>query len=242
MAVNYDVGDWPISIFAVDLDADGDNDLAISNHQSNNISILRNNGDGTFQTAVDYGVGVWPNSVYAVDLDGDFDNDLTVDNGGSDDVSVLLNNGDGTFQTAINYGCRGSSSLFAVDLDGDGDSDLAVTNSELDSFSILINRSITTGAVESTETPSPKKFRISQNFPNPFNATTTIQYSLSEPSQVTLDIYDILGRKIQTLINIEQSAGYHQAIWNAGEYSSGIYLFRIEAGAFSKAKKMILLK
>jgi len=144
-AVNYGAGDGASSVFAVDLDGDGDNDLAVANWYSDNVSVLLNNGDGTFQAAVNYGAGDNPYSVFAVDLDGDGDNDLAVANRGSNNVSVLLNNGDGTFQAAVNYGAGdGASSVFAVDLDGDGDNDLAVPNPGSDNVSVLINLSITT--------------------------------------------------------------------------------------------------
>ncbi len=132
--IDYRAGDHPASVFAVDLNGDGDNDLAVANYYSANVSVHLNNGDGTFQEAVNYAAwyGSW--SVFAVDLDGDGDNDLAVANGGSypdysGTVSILLNNGDGTFQAAVNYGAGDNPhSVFAVDLDGDGDNDLAVAN------------------------------------------------------------------------------------------------------------------
>jgi len=78
--VDYGAGDYPYSVFAVDLDGDGDNDLTVANRESDNVSVLLNNGDGTFQAAVNYGAGDQPYSVFAVDLDGDGDNDLAVAN------------------------------------------------------------------------------------------------------------------------------------------------------------------
>jgi hypothetical protein len=80
------------------------------------------------------------------------------------------------------------------------------------------------------------------SFPNPFNATTLIRYTLPEPSDVTINIFDILGRKIETLLDGEQPAGYHQIVWDAGKRSSGLYFYRIQAGEYSDTKKMILLK
>ncbi|MCP4581343.1 MAG: T9SS type A sorting domain-containing protein [candidate division Zixibacteria bacterium] len=88
----------------------------------------------------------------------------------------------------------------------------------------------------------PRTYQLVQNYPNPFNASTTIKYDLPLTSEVTIDIYDILGRKIGTLVNDTQQAGYHQATWNAGDVSSGIYFYRIQAGDFTESKSMLLLK
>jgi hypothetical protein len=133
-AVNYSTGTYPVSLFAVDLDGDGDNDLAVANEgifsSPGNISIFKNNGDGTFQARVNYDAGGYPMAVFAADLDSDGDNDLAVANYGSNNVSILSNNGDGTFLSAVNYGSGGTNpySVFAADLDSDGDKDLAVAN------------------------------------------------------------------------------------------------------------------
>jgi hypothetical protein len=83
---------------------------------------------------------------------------------------------------------------------------------------------------------------LSQNYPNPFNPVTTIEYYLPEPSAVTLDIYDILGRKIETVVNGNQAAGHHTVFWNAIRNPSGVYFYRLKAGDFSLSKKMLLLK
>ncbi|HWR82567.1 MAG TPA: FG-GAP-like repeat-containing protein [Candidatus Deferrimicrobium sp.] len=139
-AVNYAAGDRPFSVFAADLDGDSDYDLAVANAESNNVSILKNNGNGTFQTAVNYGAGGTPFSVFAADLDGDSDYDLAVANVNWDNVSILKNNGNGTFAAAGNYGAGDKAySVFAADLDGDSDYDLAVANYRSDNVSILKN-------------------------------------------------------------------------------------------------------
>jgi hypothetical protein len=126
-AANYSAGEYPRSIFCADLDGDGDLDLAVANLGSTNVSILKNNGDGTFQPKVDYAAGSGPHSVFCADLDGDGYLDLAVANGSS--VSILKNNGDGTFQPKVDYPAGdGPYSVFCADLDGDDDLDLAVAN------------------------------------------------------------------------------------------------------------------
>jgi len=138
-AVNYVAGGQPHSVFSADLDGDGDLDLAVANYLSNNVSILKNNGDGTYQSAVNYGAGGWSTSVFCADLDGDGDLDLAVANSGSNNVSILKNNGDGTYQSAVNYGTGiNPYSVFCADLNGDNNLDLAVANLS-GSVSILKN-------------------------------------------------------------------------------------------------------
>jgi len=88
----------------------------------------------------------------------------------------------------------------------------------------------------------PKTFSLSQNYPNPFNPVTAIGYQLSALSQVELNIYNILGQKVATLVSKKQSAGRYQVEWDASDFASGIYYYRIVAGDFQDVKKMIMLK
>jgi hypothetical protein len=88
----------------------------------------------------------------------------------------------------------------------------------------------------------PVEFSLSQNYPNPFNASTTIQFNLPEAGEVTIQIYDILGRSVETLISGTQSAGVHSVVWNADNQPSGVYFYRIDAGDFSDQKSCLLLK
>jgi len=88
----------------------------------------------------------------------------------------------------------------------------------------------------------PNKYRLSQNFPNPFNPKTRIEFSIPKQNYVTLKIYDILGREIKTLVNELKSPGIYIADLDGSEFSSGVYFYRIEAGDFTDVKKMILIK
>jgi M6 family metalloprotease-like protein len=88
----------------------------------------------------------------------------------------------------------------------------------------------------------PEKIDLFQNYPNPFNPITTIKYDLPNTSDVSLIIYDILGREVAKLVNEQQQPGSYQIKWDASTISSGIYFYSITAGDFSQTKKMILLK
>jgi predicted GH43/DUF377 family glycosyl hydrolase len=88
----------------------------------------------------------------------------------------------------------------------------------------------------------PRYHVLSQNYPNPFNPSTTIEFTLPKPESVKIEIYNIIGQKIETLLNKPMPAGDHRVTFNAGNFPSGIYFYRIEAGEFQDVKKMVLLK
>ncbi|HOP06245.1 MAG TPA: cohesin domain-containing protein [candidate division Zixibacteria bacterium] len=104
--------------------------------------------------------------------------------------------------------------------------------------------------VEGIDTPLPGSFVLSQNYPNPFNPTTTIQFSIdgsSGGSNVKLDVYNILGQNVKTLIDEVMSAGHHQVTWDGSDHhgkrvASGVYLYKLTVGQDSQTKKMLLLK
>ena len=93
----------------------------------------------------------------------------------------------------------------------------------------------------------PQSYGLFQNFPNPFNATTQIRYALPEAAQVRLEVFNILGQKVKTLVNEFQTAGNKQVVWegrneNGDVVSSGVYFYRINAGKYNQVMKMSLLK
>ena len=96
--------------------------------------------------------------------------------------------------------------------------------------------------VEATVGTGPKDYGLSQNYPEPFNPSTTISYDLPTSSRVKLTIYDILGHNVATLVNEQKEAGSYSVQWNASNVASGVYFYRLEAGSFLQTKKLVLLK
>lgn len=88
----------------------------------------------------------------------------------------------------------------------------------------------------------PMQFTLSQNYPNPFNSSTAIQYNLTTDTDVKLEIYDLLGRKVETFISENQQAGMHTIVWYAREIPTGIYFYKIQAGDGSQFKKCLILR
>ncbi|MCB0745039.1 MAG: T9SS type A sorting domain-containing protein, partial [Ignavibacteriae bacterium] len=93
-------------------------------------------------------------------------------------------------------------------------------------------------------------FSLEQNYPNPFNPTTTISYAIptvaeanfSSTANVTLKVYDVLGKEITTLVNEASKPGIYQVTFNASNLTSGIYYYRLQYGEFNETKKLVLLK
>ncbi len=88
----------------------------------------------------------------------------------------------------------------------------------------------------------PAEFTLNQNYPNPFNPETTIRYSVPKGSFVSLQIFDVLGRELYKPVYENKARGSYEVIWNAENYPSGVYFYRLTAGEFSEEKKMVLIK
>jgi hypothetical protein len=88
----------------------------------------------------------------------------------------------------------------------------------------------------------PKKFELHQNYPNPFNPATTIKYDLPYPAKVRIDVYNILGQRVLTLVDDNKPAGFHSIQLNAYQLASGMYFYTIKADQFVKIKRMLLVK
>lgn len=100
--------------------------------------------------------------------------------------------------------------------------------------------SITTDVEDQLSVPTD--YKLEQNYPNPFNPGTVIRFAVPERTMVTLKVYDIIGREIATLINEERDRGWYNQSFDASKLASGIYIYRLSAGAKVFSKKMMLIK
>ena len=111
---------------------------------------------------------------------------------------------------------------------------------DLDYFEII--REIPYTPIDRGVNKIPTQFSLSQNYPNPFNPTTTIEFALPQTEWVTLQVFNILGQQVITLVSEKLNPGVYRYDWKAQDIPSGIYYCRLQAGNFQDVKKLILLK
>jgi len=145
----------------------------------------------------------------------------------------------GTFQpssplSALNGQTLNGSWVLGIDDAVSGDSGV------LKAWCIQVTYRTLVGGIGTIEIPN--YYSLSQNYPNPFNPTTSIKFSVPKAVNVSLKIFDVLGREVATLVNEVKQPGFHTADFNASNMASGIYFYRIDAGEFTSVKKMMLVK
>ena len=169
--------------------------------------------------------------------DTDSSNDsLKVEYTHTEGITVSYDSLSHTFTVEGNEGFVGEAILTITITDNEG----AVTIIEIP---IAVNNRIT--GITQLDNGIPLEYSLDQNFPNPFNPTTKIRFGLPEISDVSLKIYDILGKEVATLVNTSLRAGYYEYYWRAVNHASGIYFYIIDVKSgkgFRKVKKMILVK
>ena len=109
-------------------------------------------------------------------------------------------------------------------------------------YELMANVDYQITEVDFSNTQIPNQMKLKQNYPNPFNPTTTIEYSLNKNSNIKLEVFNIKGQFVETLVNQNQNRGSYNIIWNARDYASGIYIYQLRFGNNVISKKMILTK
>ncbi|MCP4632737.1 MAG: T9SS type A sorting domain-containing protein, partial [candidate division Zixibacteria bacterium] len=229
-----------------DIDNDGDNDLLVINSLTNELNFYENNGtpeypEWQYNPNWISGLDVIDRRGRFADLNRDGKCDLTIFT--NDGLTLYLNTGSGAnpywervdgFSDIPTF----SSTFDFVDYNGDGKQDIAFASGG----KVVFYRNDTIVDVDEEYTkPKETSLRMS-NFPNPFNSSTTIRFNIPNQSKVSIEIYDILGRKVDTVCKGLFVSGNHKVIWEAEDFSSGIYFYRLSTNEESAASKMILIK
>lgn len=119
---------------------------------------------------------------------------------------------------------------------------ITIQSNDPDEPQVTVTVHINSGTAVAESNAAPVGFSLGQNYPNPFNPATTINYSLPVRSQVKLGVYNVLGQEVALLVNETQNAGSYNATFDAAKLESGVYLYKIQAGDFSRTEKMLLVK
>jgi hypothetical protein len=179
--------------------------------------------------------GKWFDGPDWKDYDGDYNDSLSSVGGYWDDEK-----GSGSFvKTDTGYVAYWSSSETYQEQTYYGKANITETNT----FDLTLKpSSYLTSVNEKKNVILPERTKLFQNFPNPFNPTTNIDFFVEKEGNVTIKIYDVLGKEISTLLNEYKKRGYYSVKFNASHLTSGIYFYSLKTDDFSAQKKLIILK
>ena len=165
---------------------------------------------------------------------------------GASDMTLIYNAQDGVLKVLV-YSLEkdtkipaGAEHIFAVPISGEGT--FTLTDVQLsDYYGNLLTIKLANGPV------LPAQYALHQNYPNPFNAATTIMYELPSATRVTIDVYNTLGQRVTTLVERDEAAGIHSAVWNGTDdfgttVATGVYIYRMATPEFTTQKQMVLMK
>ena len=245
---NFNVAHW---VYSYDVDGDNDNDVMGAAAGANDIAWWRNDGKDPIvwvKQTLDYNF-MGALTVHADDLDNDGDIDVIGTAGWAGHIAWWANDGNNPINWTkhiIENNFSDAWPIYTSDLDGDGDKDIVAGSSSLNQIRWWENN-LTTSVAPQKRNLFPG-FQLHQNYPNPFNLHTTISFTLSQPANLKLNIYDIKGRLVKSLFNTEMwQAGFYSINWNgmddAGKtVSSGVYIVKMECVDFYEVNKILLVK
>ena len=202
--------------------------------------LYRSTDDGTTWTLRDSTFVIYTSSSIAFDASGNLYAST------NDGVSVSSDEGVHWQNINQNLPFIGAQSI-AVGLDGylyvaEGDSGVWKSTAKVPAANGGWENVVKVTSINNHGSNNPDHYALYQNYPNPFNPTTTISYDLSSSGFVSLKVYDVLGRELETLVNEHQNVGKHFVKFNASSLPSGVYFFRLQAGTFIEARKLTVLK
>ena len=252
-------------ILIANLDEDANDEIYLADVDGNFWVITPNGNIDTIDSTSFHLLGTFPSTSVAGMVRGDIDADGLPDfyvGGGFEGQVYDIEYEGGDITSPFNYafytiltdtmgsGIAPARLAIGHDMDGDGKDELVFVSFGNDSSRAtvyIIESQFVTSVTGPADGTIPESFSLDQNYPNPFNPGTTISYQLSRTGQVTLKIYDLLGREVNTIVNKSQPAGSYVAKWDGIDHlgkrvSSGIYMYTLEFGDFKESKKMLLLK
>ncbi len=239
----YSTGNRPFCIVTANFDSDSLLDLATCNYGSNNVSVFINQGDCAFNAASNYPTGILPQDMCAADFDlNGFIDIATANNDGNMGryVSILFNRGSSFASPVFFDSGNDPEAINARDLDQDGDFDLIAGGGTPSNIAVLINHLHVIGIKDDN---IPRYIDVLRAYPNPFNSSTTISFELTQPSQVTLAVYNLLGQRVVTIFEGDKPAGMHKVVWNAECVPSGTYFARMTTDSGDRREaKLVLVK
>lgn len=156
-------------------------------------------------------------------------------------VAVKFTNSSYTFPVACDYLGSYETGTTYISQNGTGGSWVDLGSAVNEDIAIRLRTSAVVG-VDDDVAGVPGSFILFQSYPNPFNSSTCIEYSLPAAAHVVINIYDLQGRKVETILDQKQEAGRRRITWNADYLPSGVYFYRVDTGRNAETRKMVLLK
>jgi hypothetical protein len=232
-------GGKPWMIAVGDMNGDGKVDVVSAKSFNNTASVILGNGLGGLAPAVTYPTGSFALAIDVGDIDGDGDLDLVTSNYGGGTWTVYENNGSGVLGNMRTLQASSAGSCATLhDRDNDGDLDMTGID-ELDDLLFVYDNDPPTSVPEQT---LPTQTALLNAYPNPFNPVTTLKFAIATASHATLTVFDALGREVRMVVDQHLGPGTYQMPFDARNLTSGIYFYRLTAGRFSEARKLVLLR
>jgi len=230
-------------LYVIDMNDDEINDVIANAWESNQVAYwicndLQNNSWSKFIVSNTLEIAA---KVSAADLDMDEDIDVVAVGKIPGELVIYGNTNFTWAKTVLANNFYGGTALTVIDFDGDNDLDIIAGTSNLGELYLFENQ-LVSNVIENKGNSIPKQFHLFQNFPNPFNPSTTISFQIPTQSFVTLKVFDVLGNEVTSLVDEEKSAGSYEVIFTATGLPSGIYFYQLKAKEHIETRKMLLLK
>ena len=240
---DIEVGDWS---------GDGVPDIAISHDENiqadSDVTVLVNDGSGAFTSLPAVSEGRRVNAIRLADLDNDSDLDLVLGQVNQSTPMWVVSNDsgvamiDGELLSEVE-GVASISSMDVTDMNGDGRADIIAADERGNRIFLMSQRDDTGVATEDVALPAGAELSlVAENYPNPFRNTTMIRYYLPTSEDVELAVYDLLGRKVETLVNGFKSSGWHEQSFVVSSLPGGVYFYSMTQGDKKVTGKMIVLE